>query len=73
MPVKGISSDDNGYYRIEALPAGGYTIEVSFVGFETTRLEKVMITENNETALDIKLKVSSELSVVRVSAVSRGK
>lgn len=74
LPLRrGISSDDNGYYRIEALPPGSYTIEASFVGFETTRLEKVVITENNETALDIKLKVSSELSVVRVSAVSRRK
>ena len=53
------TSDANGYYRVAALPAGSYSIEISHTGFSTKNFENVELTVNRTLTLDIPLEVGS--------------
>jgi len=56
---KGAISDKNGYYIINGIEPGKYTIETSYIGFEKFIYE---IEIKKDTRFDIKLKPSSILS-----------
>src|ERR1044071_4684489 len=47
------SSDENGFYRIAALPAGTYTVTVSGSGFANSTFENVELTVNRTLTLDV--------------------
>lgn len=49
----GASSDIDGQYRISDVPAGVYTVVVSYVSFETKTIPGVEVTSGNVTRLDI--------------------
>ena len=51
---KGVFSDNNGHYQINNLKTGEYTIEVSFIGFETQQ-QKVKI-DSKDVTLDFYMK-----------------
>ena len=50
-------SDQEGNYSIDNIDPGSYTLEVSFLGYETLQKE-VSITENQQTILDVFLEES---------------
>ena len=56
---QGVSSNENGYYSIENLSAGTYTLIISSVGYKTER-KKFTIQENKNIEVNIKLIESSE-------------
>ena len=56
---QGVSSNENGYYSIENLSAGTYTLIISSVGYKTER-KKFTIQENKNIEVNITLIESSE-------------
>jgi iron complex outermembrane receptor protein len=54
---KGVFSDNNGHYQISNLKNGNYTIEVSFIGYETQ--QQIIKISNKDAVLDFNLKKSN--------------
>lgn len=46
-PINGSVADDKGKFSITGVSAGTYTIEISFIGFETKRIENLKVTDKN--------------------------
>jgi len=62
------TSDENGFYRIAALPAGTYTLTVSGTGFASSTFENVELTVNRTLTLDVRLEVGNVNAQVSVTA-----
>lgn len=52
---KGTAADLDGYYSIINIRAGSYTVKFRYIGFQTQTVEKVRITSDQTTKLDVKL------------------
>lgn len=57
---KGVISDFDGYYRLENIPAGTHTLEVSYMGYETKTL-KVDISPRSTLSHDFVLAVDDNV------------
>ncbi len=58
--TRGTSTDENGYFRLLALPAGVYTIEVRLVSFRMVRLQSVRVRLGQTTTIgDVRLEPQS--------------
>lgn len=62
------TTDAQGRYKIEGLPAGTYVVTVSAKGFTNFRNEKVVVADNQTASLSIKLEVAALQEVVTVNA-----
>src|SRR5688572_26570412 len=62
------TSDEKGFFRITALPAGTYSLSVSTSGFATRTLDNVELTVNRTVTLDVTLEVGTVEGKVDVSA-----
>ena len=62
------TSDENGFYRITALPAGTYTVIASGTGFANSTFGSVELTVNRTLTLDVQLEVGKVQEQVNVSA-----
>ena len=49
----GSLTDDDGYYQIDNLPAGNYTLVINYIGFETKKIEGVEVSEGQTVTKDI--------------------
>lgn len=56
---KGTTSDAKGFFEINNLSAGNYAVVFSYLGYKT-KVEKVKISENKTTLLNIKLEEDTE-------------
>jgi hypothetical protein len=66
------TSDQTGYYRIAALPAGSYTLSASQKGFATRNYEDLELTLNRTLTLDIQVEVGAVVrSDVQVTAAAQ--
>jgi hypothetical protein len=54
VPVKGISTDSTGFFRLN-LPVGRQTISVSHVAFGTVEMKDVMITSGKAVTLNVEM------------------
>ncbi len=61
----GQATDKSGNYRISNIPAGTYTLEVSYVGYKSHK-EELTLTSGEHKVKDILLKEDGELSEVTV-------
>jgi hypothetical protein len=61
-------SDENGFYRIAALPAGAYTVTVSRSGFANSTVQNVELSVNRTVDLDVQLEVGGVTSQINVTA-----
>src|SRR6266404_10009405 len=52
-----VTSSDAGTYRIEFLPVGKYTIDVSYTGFKRAQLSDIVLQVNDTSRVDIALTV----------------
>jgi hypothetical protein len=57
-PLLGARADTEGNFKIEKVPAGRRTIEVSHIGYLPYAQENIFVTSNRETELTIKLEES---------------
>jgi len=62
------TSDENGFYRITALPAGTYALSVSATGFANSTLGSVELTVNRTLTFDVQLEVGKVQEQVNVTA-----
>ncbi|MBC7910676.1 MAG: carboxypeptidase regulatory-like domain-containing protein [Pyrinomonadaceae bacterium] len=62
------TTDAQGRYTIEGLPAGTYVLTVSAKGFSDFRNEKVSVEEDKAASLNVKLQVASLSEAVTVTA-----
>jgi hypothetical protein len=62
------TSDENGFYRIAALPAGTYSLSISHSGFATKNFDNIELTVNRTLKMDIPLEVGTLESRVDVVA-----
>ncbi len=70
-PPKGTITDVNGFYRIENVPIGRQTIQISYLGFKPVTIPNVLIGAGKEVVIDAKLIESLEqLAEVVVTAGS---
>jgi len=59
-PVKGVTTDMDGYFKIEDLPVGRHSIEVSYVGYEKAVLSEILLGSAKEVVLTVELSESLE-------------
>jgi Ca-activated chloride channel family protein len=64
----GASTDFDGNYTIKPITPGTYTVNVTYVGYNTKEVENVVIEENMITFLDIEVNASlTQLNVVEIT------
>lgn len=68
----GVRSSVDGSYTLE-LPTGIYTMEISFIGFQTQRITKIVVNDNKNTFLNIAMKPAIGQMREVVITVSYGK
>ncbi len=66
-----MQSDDSGNYFVTSLPAGVYTVSVSYTGFENYVAKNVVLNVAEKRGLNIQLKAGSTSTTVTVEAESR--
>ena len=57
--AKGISTDIDGRYTLNSIPAGKYIIEVSYIGYGTKEITDVQVKQNSITPLNVVLEESA--------------
>lgn len=55
----GVAADENGYFRIENVPPGFISLEVSSMGYNTKVTEEFMVNTASERSVEIRLEPSS--------------
>ncbi|QHT68620.1 TonB-dependent receptor [Rhodocytophaga rosea] len=63
--LKGTSTDADGYFRLDNIPLGKHTIEVSYVGYQKLSLPGIIVNSGKEVVLSIEL----EEAVVNMNEV----
>ncbi|MDN5201313.1 TonB-dependent receptor [Fulvivirgaceae bacterium BMA10] len=54
-PIKGTSTDMNGDFRLENIPVGRQSIQISFIGYVPVTLNNIMVHAGKEVVLKIEL------------------
>jgi hypothetical protein len=73
-PPLGAITDVNGYYRIDKVPIGRQSIQISYLGYEPAFLSEILVGSGKEVVINIKLVESlQQLEEVVVTARSQEK
>lgn len=73
-PPLGAITDVNGYFRIDKVPIGRQSLQISYLGYEPAFLSEILVGSGKEVVINIKLVESlQQLEEVVVSAQSQGK
>ena len=56
--LMGTSTDINGNFRIENVPIGRHSIQITYLGYEPSNLQSVLLTSGKELSLNIELQES---------------
>lgn len=71
-PVLGATTDIDGYFRIDEVPVGRQTIQVSFLGYEPILLSEILVSTGKELVVNVELKESiTNLESVTVQAYKK--
>ena len=57
-PLIGASSDMNGYYKLEKVPLGRYTLQFSYIGFDPATVTELEVGSGKEVIVNMALKES---------------
>jgi hypothetical protein len=60
-------TDDRGYYNVQLLPPGAYTVTVSKTGFSTTTRTGITLAAGQIATVDVRLKVGEVTTTVEVN------
>jgi hypothetical protein len=72
-PLKGVTSDENGYYRLEGIPVGRHSFEASFMGYENATVSNIMVSSGKETEVNFRLmEAIHEMQEVVVTGENQG-
>ena len=63
-------STDEGTYRLEFLPVGKYSIEVTYTGFKKALVSDIVLQVNDTTRVDVALSVGQVNETVTISEIS---
>lgn len=69
---KGMQSSSEGYYKFSNVPAGKYTLKVTFISYKTESVQ-VEVKAGKEETYDVKMQGSNALQEVVVSSVRKTK
>ncbi len=69
---KGMQSNTDGYYNFSSIPAGRYTLQVSYVSFTTEKLQ-IDVTSGKEETYNVKLRSDNNLKEVVVSGTRKSR
>lgn len=69
---KGMQSNNDGYYQFSNIPAGKYTLKVTYISY-TTETVQVEVKADKEESFDIKMRGSNSLSEVVVSGTRKSR
>ncbi|MFK7844119.1 MAG: carboxypeptidase regulatory-like domain-containing protein [Rhodothermales bacterium] len=58
-PIRGASTDIEGYFEIPGVPIGRQSLTVQYIGFETAHIRELLLTAGKEIVLDIELAASA--------------
>lgn len=64
------TTNSSGFYEVDALPPGAYSVQVQMSGFESQVAKNVVVEVNNNVAQNFGLKVASTTEVVTVEATA---
>jgi hypothetical protein len=64
-PMLGTITDENGNFTIKNVPTGRYTLQISFIGYNTATLPNIVVNAGKETVLTLSL----EETVTKLEAV----
>lgn len=68
VPLKGASTDENGFFRLTQVPVGRQTLQISVVGYKTATRQNITVDAGKELVLTISLEEAvSQLSEVTVT------
>lgn len=70
-PLRGVVTDQQGFFRMERVPLGRQSVQVSLIGYETKTISNIMVTAGKETDLQIKM-VESVTEIEEVVVRSEG-
>src|SRR5881394_1730562 len=65
-----VTTNDEGDYRIEFLPIGKYTVEVSYTGFKRAYLSDIVLQVNDTARVDVTLTVGQVNETVTISEMA---
>ncbi|NOR18408.1 TonB-dependent receptor [candidate division WOR-3 bacterium] len=65
----GAATDENGYFHILNVPPGKYTVEVSYIGYQTKRIEDVIVDVDQTARLKVAIKQTTiEMAPITVTS-----
>jgi hypothetical protein len=71
-PIIGISTDQDGNFKLEKVPVGRNSFQVSYMGYEQTIVSEILVTSGKEVIINIGLKQSiNQLKETTIKAYSR--
>lgn len=74
VPLKGGSTDIDGYFRIANVPVGRHTLKISFVGYEDKIVPELLVGSGKEVILDATLTESfTAMEEVVITATEQNK
>ncbi|MFN2578214.1 MAG: carboxypeptidase regulatory-like domain-containing protein [Pyrinomonadaceae bacterium] len=65
-----VTSNDAGTYRIEFLPVGKYSVEVTYTGFKKALVSEIVLQVNDTTRVDVSLNVGQVTETVTISEMA---
>src|SRR6185503_13599676 len=66
------TTDSQGRYKVEGLPAGIYTVRVVVKGFNDGRREEVKVEDDSAATIDVRLEIAAVEAQVKVPAGQKG-
>jgi len=69
---KGMQSNSDGYYKFSNIPAGKYTLKITYVSYKTESVS-VQVKAAKEETFDVKLQGANSLNEVIVSSVRKSR
>jgi hypothetical protein len=71
-PLLGATTDPNGNFKIENVPVGRYTVQISFLGYDPVTIPEILVGSGKEVVIAIGLKESvTQVEQVVVKAHAR--
>ncbi|MEC5145043.1 Plug domain-containing protein [Chitinophaga sp. 180180018-2] len=65
---KGAAADTRGYYELKDVPAGKYTLLVSFIGYQHNQVPDIRVDSGRTTVYNVRLTAGKSLDAVVVTA-----